>query len=112
VRWRGSRSESECASGDAGARLHGGRAHHTIFQVHEPSSSSACQFALRSAKPLCLQNGCSPIVTAYRFNAQRRKTMEWLIALIVLFFGILPVLFWLIGYCDKIGIEKARATHG
>jgi hypothetical protein len=57
--------------------------------------------------------GGGPIaVTAYRFKAQRRKTMEWLIALIVLLFGILPFLFCLIAYCDKIGIEKARTTHG
>jgi hypothetical protein len=45
-------------------------------------------------------------------KAQRRTTMEWLIALIVLIFGIPPFLFWLIAYYDKIGIEKPRTTHG
>jgi hypothetical protein len=38
-----------------------------------------------------------------------KKPMEWVIALIVLFFVALPFLFWWIGHCDKIGIEEARA---
>jgi hypothetical protein len=38
-----------------------------------------------------------------------KKPMEWVIALVVLFFVALPFLFWWIGYCDKIGIEEARS---
>ena len=37
--------------------------------------------------------------------------MEWLIALIILIFGVLPFLFWSIIYWDKIGIENARVSH-
>jgi hypothetical protein len=37
--------------------------------------------------------------------------MEWLITLIVLIFGLLPLVFWWINYSDKIGIENARVSH-
>jgi hypothetical protein len=37
--------------------------------------------------------------------------MEWIIALVVLFFVMLPFLFWWISYCDQIGIEKARVRE-
>jgi hypothetical protein len=57
--------------------------------------------------------GGGPIaVTAYALRLKGERQMEWLTALIVLLFGMLPFLFWLIAYCDKIGIEKARTTHG
>ena len=52
-----------------------------------------------------------PVLVALFGTVRTRKTMEWLIALIILIFGVLPFSFWSIIYWDKIGIENARVSH-